>query len=1501
MTILLNYRACLLLTLTMLWGGCLQARGLHTHATQDLQELYQELKEQASTVSNLEELPPSDSIVKLTNGTKYAIVIWDTKTLKDKATFNALLSVSIPGDNQKLLFYGEQIGFSNKAGIKGKVKLKLVQDVSVMKGQVLNLTFRAKDTYAEIDCKGFDKMTIGLDLEFSKDHILKENPDGSISSDRVKTSLTLQMKDFSDFLTNITLPTFQVRGIKDLSFTASQVYLDFSDYANPPNLPLDIKYDSIFRVDSTAKLWQGVYLGQVSIKLPRFLKKDKSGDRIEIGASSMVIDEQGFTGSVFAGGLVGLNNGNLGKWAFSLDQLGVVLQKSEMQQGYFKGKIKVPIGKDKDTLGYKCSIGTDGTYGFKVNTLTTMSFPILKADTVKLLPNSALTITVKNDTVKIRANLSGSMNISAPIGDDGDSNRFQVGNLGFEGLEIANYSPELAIKAIQYSSADPKKSPQLSKFPLNISKIRLSSEGKTLQLGIELMLNLNAKFGAGGGIVLHGKITEQEGKVKYEFDRTSLDAFKVNVTVTKFKLKGVINVFDKDPEFGNGFKGNIDMELSLTENKDPLKLAVGALFGKIRTHRYWFVDASASGFSLPVFTGVNITGFAGGAYEGMNKTFTGKNPLGKTISGQMYLPDSTAGMGFQAGVTLAIPKSTTFTGRLLLELAFNKSGGLRRIFFLGEGECMASSGAMTNLNKLVANVNKINPLPTDQQAKAASDGLANDIPIVKHFSKMDQAAVSDNFGSEQKSKDMLKMSLMVDLNFETDELTANFKPYISVGNGAIMGTKGGGLAGEGDLYFGPDKWYINLGKPSNRIEISVLKMATFSSYFMIGTDIEGSPAPPVEIAQILNMDASKLDYMRDMNALGNGAGIAFGSAMKIETGEKQFLLFYYRITAGAGFDIMLKDYGNNAYCVGRPGPLGVNGWYANGQAYAYFQGSVGIQVNLAFTKGRFEVLSVGAAALLQAKLPNPTWMRGIVGGRYSILNGLVKGNCRIEVELGEECVPAKTGGALDNVTVIAQLTPDNNKTDVSVFAKPQAVFNIPINETFSIEDPMYPGTFKKYRAVLQTLDVRLKTQDKVLGELQWNDDKTTVAFKSTEILSPQKDFIFNVIVDFEQEVNGTWQAYKDDKGQSQTERKDVSFKTGDAPDNIPVENLQFTYPALSHKNFYKGMTPTGYIQLIQGQAYLFTDPKFSPSIVVTDHRGSKTEIPVKYDISKKNVIYNLPSLQTDKIYTLSLENMPKDRNASIDKNVSTQSKDVLTATSDTGSTTTLNTKLASGVVEEVQGKVLLSYPFRTSFYETLQAKIASNKVEGSYFNSVDYQGYALGARISQPKEAFDASEMDADQNLLSFEVNFKNHAWFTTKLKGYMYQNYPILSSLKVDRDTALAGFIPTRDVTFTQTLPTENLTDDEVSAGLVNPAKSTYTLTGNFHRTMYQDFYQIRTRIASLYSKGIAVGNYANMLTDAYPGLNRDRGFVYPVEVYYWLPWEKTKRKVSTLNVVLD
>src|SRR5690606_7054683 len=97
--------------------------------------------------------------------------------------------------------------------------------------------------------------------------------------------------------------------------------------------------------------------------------------------------------------------------------------------------------------------------------------------------------------------------------------------------------------------------------------------------------------------------------------------------------------------------------------------------------------------------------------------------------------------------------------------------------------------------------------------------------------------------------------------------------------------------------------------------------------------------------------------------------------------------------------------GERYQCAERTGPIGIDGWYANGQAYAFVTGKIGIRVNLRFYKGKYEILNIGAAAILQAKGPNPFWMKGHVGGRYRILGGLIKGRCNFEITVGKECVP----------------------------------------------------------------------------------------------------------------------------------------------------------------------------------------------------------------------------------------------------------------------------------------------------------------------------------------------------------------------------------------------------------------------------------------------------------------------------------------------------------------
>src|SRR5690606_3444956 len=108
---------------------------------------------------------------------------------------------------------------------------------------------------------------------------------------------------------------------------------------------------------------------------------------------------------------------------------------------------------------------------------------------------------------------------------------------------------------------------------------------------------------------------------------------------------------------------------------------------------------------------------------------------------------------------------------------------------------------------------------------------------------------------------------------------------------------------------------------------------------------------------------------------------------------------------------------------------------------------------------KIPIIKVGVAVLLQAKLPNPAWFRGYVGGYYNILNGAVKGKFRFKVELGEEC--AIIGGSpLDGLKVISDITPEEGGNGVDVFTAPQVSFNMSINHPFEFEDDNGKKTFR---------------------------------------------------------------------------------------------------------------------------------------------------------------------------------------------------------------------------------------------------------------------------------------------------------------------------------------------------------------------------------------------------------------------------------------------------------
>src|SRR5690606_37639586 len=220
-------------------------------------------------------------------------------------------------------------------------------------------------------------------------------------------------------------------------------------------------------------------------------------------------------------------------------------------------------------------------------------------------------------------------------------------------------------------------------------------------------------------------------------------------------------------------------------------------------------------------------------------------------------------------------------------MAFLNTGGLQEIYFKGHGELLAvlPDDFFEGLNGRLGKI-----------AEGATEALEQE----------------DN--GKLGASGAMTVDVFIGFDFVNDTFHSTADIYINFG--ILNGVGERGRAGWMDLYVAPDEWHILIGTPDDPVGISlnlaILKIET-RSYFMAGDNLPGSPPPPPQVSQILGLDASDLDYTRDLNALEAGRGLAFGAHVSVKTGDLTFLIFYASFDAGVGFDVMIRDYGE-AHC-----------------------------------------------------------------------------------------------------------------------------------------------------------------------------------------------------------------------------------------------------------------------------------------------------------------------------------------------------------------------------------------------------------------------------------------------------------------------------------------------------------------------------------------------------------------------------------------------------------
>jgi hypothetical protein len=1334
------------------------------------------------TAAELNMLPCG--VKKTINNNEFAVAVSNLALHNDYAELTVFARMKISQRPAPLYFAAAGLKFFYDTGFGGDASLVLLGDVDIPINEHTKLTLRGgsldtetgavapgKKTALSVDCSGFKELEVEAGLVFSESFIQKVSESGSVLPDPVSADFSIVVNDWSNLFVQINLPTFQIKGLDGFLFTLSDISFDFSDHQNPAPSAFPSGYAARYMIGGSPDLWRGVSAKNLKVTLPKDFSKN--GAPVSFSAQNLLIDDNGISGLFTGENILPIDIGNASGWAFSIRKFFLEMEAHKIKSGGFDGLIGLPVG-DSVLLDYRAQIMGNNNYQLVVALKDTLDFDMLMGKAT-LAPNSSVTIQMKNGKFMPEANLNGFLTIQADVSGE----ETQLKNIEFRSLRFKTEVPYASVGYMGYAGEI-----KLFNLPASISHISVEAPSDRLNLGFDLSINLDDKYlSASSRLNISSRYitTNDRGQWKYQglkIDKIGLQNCEIAGLIS---LSGNLELMENDPVYGNGFSG--DIELKFKKIIEGCSVSVAVAFGSKNGLRYWFVDGAATfPTPIPVVGAIGINGFGGGACMGMKRVLNGG--LGKSKTGCGFLPDKNLGLGLKAAVFFKTMQGNALSGEASFEMLFNNSGGINTIGFYGYAEF---AGNIPGLEGGIAKISSAFKGFVDKENQLTQGNPSGISALEKNKQENPSEAAKQSTGAEEKAANA-NIAAAVGILYSVQERTlhANFDFYVNAAGGMIRGTASNHRAGVGVLHISPQKWYVFLGRPDDRIglQVGIPGIATVKadSYFMLGDDIPGSPPPPLEVSSYLSQKGESYNYMRDLNGLQSGRGIAFGASLGFSTGDLTFLILYARFQAKAGFDIMIKDY-QNAQCRGRSGPIGINGWYANGQAYAYLGGELGVKVNLKFFKGRFPIISGGCAALLQAKLPNPTWFGGAMGVHFNLLGGLVKGNMRFKFNIGEECEIIFPGTSPLEVSMISDLSPTPNAAEVDVFTAPQLALTNPARTEFEMSDEN--GT-KKYRIFLDKFTLK-DGNNSIPGEIKWSSENTVATFYSHEVLPPYKSLKLEVAVGFEEYANGRWSVVST-SGQKALETRDLTFTTGGAPDYIPEHNVEYAYPVKNQLYYYPKESTKGYVQLKRGQEYLFPTNGWSYSVQI-DRSDRSEKKNFTYDASNKRLHYDLPNLVRNEAYSIDFISTPTATSSS----TSTQQKETVLL-SEEDNLVTQTSAAAGQVIRESSGKSLLAYAFRSSKYYTFKEKV-SNLRKVNVMTDLDGP-YTVGLsfRISSPEEFDDVetygTEESGNKALITAQAVLTDD-YYKQLIYPLLYKDYPAAPNLQLGRESDGIGVPP--------------------------------------------------------------------------------------------------------------
>lgn len=1411
------------------------------------------------TANNLRDFPIG--IHKTMGNTPVTLAVSNVKFQKDYAAIDVFVKVVLP--QQITLFFGaEDLQFSYDGYFLGNAKLALLEDIVlpafsdnslqlILKGGT-NQFLEATDlSYVTLSCKGVEEFGLAVDLVFSEQFLLPVDANGDvIANSKLRTSFKTQVVDLDDLIVGVDLPAFAINGLNGYSFACEKMIFDYSQIKHAGEVVFPQDYTTNFLNNSEIQLWKGFYAERINVTVPNCFKEKNSDKRLSFSASHLLIDEYGVSGLFTASGpLLSYDKGTASGWNFSVNTFLFQLEANQLTEASFSGEIGIPVSDSTaNRLPYQGMFDVYDNYYLSVEVKDDLRFDVLSA-TATIREESYIKLAVEDNVFRPEALLHGNLNINIPGNNASDSAKVHMNGIEFQSMKLQTVVPYFSAEYFGY-----KGNSSILGVPMYLTELGLTSTETQLDFTCGIGLELGGIVSANTNMTIRGNNTYKNDTYYWKYEKFLLNELNINANMAEtFSLNGKVNMYDNDPVYGNGFSGDVQMRFEKVLHN--FNIQARAFFGRKDDNDYWMADAKAE-FPVGIPCGpISLYGFSGGASSGMQRLATD----GKNLS-DSYVPNPNYGLGFKAGIMANFCNSSAISAEATFEILFNKHGGLNFIGLYGKASFLSDMeiDGLDNITQKVASIKNKVTLKEDSITKG-NPQLWEKLCLDK--AKNPQKTCEQLISNDEEVNGM-QASMVLQYDFTNNAFHAQLDMAVNVAH-IIYGTGSGYHAGRAVLHIDPSEWYLHVGTPTNPIALAIgienLLSVNASAYFMAGHNIPAAPAPPAQVAKLLQTNAESLNYMRDFNALNKGTGVAFGSQFSIDTGDLYFLIAYARFQAGIGFDLMLKDYGQ-AQCKGRDGAVGINGWYANGQTYAYLSGELGVGINLFFIQAKFPIIKGGVATLLQGMLPNPTWLYGQLGINFDLLGGLVKGKLDFKFEIGEKCQLLSPGQSPLDMEVISDIYPD--VAEVDVFAVPQVAFNMPLNKAFEYKRDNKESLM---RIVLEKLELINEDNTAVVGKVIWNETNDKVSFFSDDVLKPFSSFTFTASLTFEELKNGKWEQVVA-SGEVSREERSISFRTSDAPNNIPLKNIEFMYPVKGQQNLYVKESSSGFVQLVRGQDYLFMDNvEYAVEYVKPD--SSYVSIPLMYNTGTNRLTFSIPSnlkKQTD--YNVRFV-------AKMDA-----SKDIMGQATYRNVDSVQGVQIKSNQTDVLANKtdiLLLSYKMRTSKYNTFAQKLKATNIHDTWYDKINSSAYALGYTFKN-SEHFDEAEVLGNEftaNLPLVRMEATGTDSYYTKEMAILYQQkfVPIKSTYN-----QAYGCPP-----FKAILPNPYYVED-IKNNQLRTDLSVFPWLYEPHVFYVQDWYYVRSILIDKECDGYKLGTAEQKLRNLFPSLYKGK---YPVTVQYVLP----------------